>query len=79
VRLPCGLLAPSSVRARSATRLDVAPLVSHIFWPVITYSSPFSLFSSRAAVRIAATSEPRSGSDMESALRISPVAIRGRK
>ena len=36
VRLRCGLAAPSSVRASSATRLADAPLVSHIFWPFST-------------------------------------------
>ena len=71
----CGASCPSSVRQSTATRLDVPPLVSHIFWPLITKSSP----SRTALVRIAATSEPRSGSDMENAPRTSPAAILGRK
>jgi hypothetical protein len=54
--------------------LAVPPLVSHIFWPFSTKSSP----SRAARVRMAATSEPRPGSDMEKAPRTSPVAIRGR-
>ena len=41
----------------------------------MTYSSP----SRFALVLIAATSEPRSGSDIENEPRTSPVAIRGRK
>ena len=28
--------APSSVFTSTASRLDVPPLVSHIFWPVMT-------------------------------------------
>ena len=51
------------------------PLVSHIFCPEIRYPSP----SGRAAVRMAATSEPSPGSDIDSAPRASPVAIRGRR
>ena len=51
------------------------PLVSHIFWPSMVYV-PSSLRLAR--VRIAATSEPSSGSDIENAPRALPVAIRGR-
>ena len=51
-----------------------SPLVTHIFWPLITQSSPSFL----ARVEIAWTSEPRPGSDSENAARISPVAIFGR-
>jgi hypothetical protein len=67
------LSAPSSVRTSTATRFAVPPLVSHIFWPSMTYPSP----SRRALVRIAATSEPSSGSDIENAPRNSPVASCG--
>ena len=49
-------------------------MVTHIFWPLMTQSSPSFL----ARVEIAWTSEPRPGSDSENAARISPVAIRGR-
>ena len=49
------------------------PLVSHIFWPSTRKSSP----SRTAFVRIAETSEPQPGSDIENAPRTSPVAIRG--
>ena len=52
----------------------MAPLVSHIFWPLITQSSP----SLTALVLIAATSDPSPGSDIENAPRTSPVAILGR-
>ena len=58
----------------TATRFDDPPLVSHIFWPVSTHSSP----SRTALLRIAATSEPMPGSLIENAPRTSPVAIRGR-
>ena len=67
-------LSPRSVRTSTATRLAEPPLVSHIFWPVMTHSSP----SRTALVRIAATSDPMPGSDIENAPRTSPVAIRGR-
>ena len=56
-----------------ATTPARAPLVSHIFWPLITYSSP----SGVARDLMAATSEPHSGSLIENAPRISPVAIFG--
>ena len=36
VRLLCGFSAPSSVLTRTATKVEEPPLVSHIFWPVIT-------------------------------------------
>ncbi len=49
--------------------------MTHIFWPLISQAPSSSFF---AAVLIAATSEPSSGSDSEKAARISPVAIRGR-
>ena len=71
----CGASWPSSVLHSTATRLAVPPLVSHIFCPLSTNSSP----SRTALVRMAATSEPRPGSDMENAPRTSPAAIRGRK
>ena len=58
-----------------ATTPARAPLVSHIFWPLRTYSSP----SLVARDLIALTSEPHSGSLIENAPRISPVAIFGRK
>ena len=32
----CGASWPSSVRHSTATRFELAPLVSHIFWPLIT-------------------------------------------
>src|SRR3954449_1547503 len=69
-------LCPSrlAVRTRVATRLDEAPLVSHIFWPSIFQPSP----SLTALVLTAATSEPSPGSDIENAPRTSPAAILGR-
>ena len=51
-----------------------APFVTHIFWPLITSSSP----SRRAVVRIARTSEPASGSVIMKQQRTSPAAILGR-
>ena len=67
--------ASGSVLTRTNTSEDIRPLVTHIFWPLISYepSSPFL-----ADVLIACTSEPSSGSDSEKAARISPVAMRGR-
>ena len=53
---------------------DWKPFVAHVFWPVITNSSP----SRSASVRIAWTSEPACGSVIEYAECSSPVAIRGR-
>ncbi|MGX1403700.1 hypothetical protein RKD40_001313 [Streptomyces ambofaciens] len=50
-------------------------MVSHIFWPFRTYSSP----SRTALEEIAETSEPSAGSDIEKAPRMSPAAMRGRK
>ncbi len=50
-------------------------LVIQFFVPLITHSSP----SSVALVRIAAGSEPASGSDRQNAGDSSPVAQRGRK
>ena len=64
-----------SVRTSTASRFDVPPLVIHIFWPVMTKSSP----SRTALVVIALTSEPSAGSDIENEPRTSPVAIRGSK
>jgi len=64
---------PSSVRAASATSPARWPFVTHVFVPVITYSSP-----SRAALHVSAlVSVPASGSESESAPRISPAASRG--
>ena len=51
-----------------------APLVTHIFWPLMTSSSP----SRRAVVRIARTSEPASGSVIMKQQRSSPAASFGR-
>ncbi len=51
-----------------------APFVTHIFWPLMTSSSP----SRRAVVRIARTSEPASGSVIMKQQRTSPAAIFGR-
>src|SRR5689334_24480956 len=65
--------APGAVLTSVATIDDEAPLVSHIFCPLRTKSGP----SGTAAERIAATSEPQCGSDIENAPRTSPVAIRG--
>ena len=64
---------PSSVRAASATSPARWPLVTQVLVPVITYSSP-----SRAALQVSAlVSVPASGSDSDSAPRISPAASRG--
>jgi hypothetical protein len=55
--------------------LHEPPLVSHIFWPLIVQlPSP----SGTALVRMADTSEPQCGSDIEKPPRTSPVAILGR-
>ncbi len=62
------------MRTSTAVRVEEPPLVSHIFWPVSTNSSP----SRTALERIAATSLPQCGSDIENEPRTSPVAIRGR-
>ena len=61
-------------------------MVSHIFWPVISYSvaclsrrgSAEPVETTVALVVIALTSEPQPGSLIENAPRTSPVAIRGR-
>ena len=50
-------------------------LVIQFFWPLMTHSSP----SRTAVVRIAAGSEPASGSDSANAHDHSPVAHFGRK
>ena len=65
--------APESVTASSITSPARSPLVTHIFCPVITKSSP----SRTARVRIAWTSEPACGSVIENAERTSPRAICG--
>ena len=67
--------ASGSVLTSVNTSVERRPLVTHIFWPLISHlpSSPFL-----ACVLMAWTSEPSSGSDSEKAARISPVAIRGR-
>ena len=36
VRFWCAFSAPSSVRTSAATRVELPPLVSHIFWPSMT-------------------------------------------
>ena len=36
VMFRCAASWPSSVRHSTATRLEVPPLVSHIFWPLMT-------------------------------------------
>ena len=61
----CRLL---EVRAASTMKSAMAPFVIQSFWPLITRSSP----TSRAEVRIAATSEPHSGSLIPSAAMRSP-------
>ena len=71
----CGVSASLSVRTSTKTRPERRPLVTHIFWPLIS-QSPSLVFT--PDVLIAATSEPSSGSDSVNAARISPVAIRGR-
>src|SRR3954464_15997110 len=63
----------SDFASRNTTPLR-RPFVTHIFWPLITQSSPSFL----ARVEIACTSDPSPGSDSEKAARISPVAMRGR-
>jgi hypothetical protein len=69
----CGGSASGSVLHSSTTRPARSPFVTHIFWPVTTYSSPSRI----ARHRMAWTSEPAPGSDIDSAARRSPVAIRG--
>ena len=69
----CGGDASRSVRTSTKTRPERSPLVTHIFEPLISQPSSTRV----AAVLIAATSEPSSGSLMLNAARISPVAIRG--
>ena len=63
-----------SVFTSSAIRPARAPLVTHIFWPLTTSSSP----SRRAVVRIARTSEPASGSVIMKQHTSSPAASCGR-
>ena len=67
--------ASGSVLTSTKTSEESRPLVTHIFWPLISQrpSSPL-----RALVLMACTSEPSSGSERLKAARISPVAIRGR-
>ncbi len=64
---------PSSVRAASATIPARSPFVTHIFVPVMTYSSP-SRTARHAMLRV---SLPASDSDSERQPRSSPVASRG--
>ncbi len=64
---------PSSVRAASATIPARSPLVTHIFVPLITYSSP-SRVARHWTLRV---SLPASDSDSERQPRSSPVAMRG--
>ena len=71
----CGGCASGSVLTRVATTVECAPLVAHIFVPLMTYSPP----SSTARVWIACTSEPQLGSLIENPPWNSPVAMRGRK
>ena len=66
--------ASRSVRTSTNTTPDISPLVTHIFDPLISQSSP----SRVADVLIAATSEPNSGSLILNAARSSPVAIAGK-
>ena len=69
----CGGSAAGSVFTSVATTPERRPFVTHIFWPLMSQSSP-----SRTAVeRIACTSEPQWGSVIEKAPRTSPVAICG--
>ena len=70
----CRGSASGSVTASRVVIPARSPFVAHIFWPVITHSSP----SRTARVRIDWTSDPACGSVIEYADRISPVAIRGR-
>ena len=70
----CGGSAAGSVFTSSAMSPARAPLVTHIFCPLMTSSSP----SRRAVVRIARTSEPASGSVIMKQQRRSPAAIVGR-
>ena len=65
---------PSGTRASSATMPARSPLVTHIFVPLMTNSSP----SRTARQRRAPASEPLSGSDSEKQPRSLPVAIWGR-
>ncbi len=71
----CAGSAPGSVLASTITMPERQPFVTHIFWPLRTYSSP----SRTAVVRIACTSEPACGSVIENEERITPVASLGRK
>ena len=64
---------PSSVRAASATSPARSPLVTHIFVPVITYSSP----SRTARQEMLRVSLPASDSESDRQPRSSPVASRG--
>jgi hypothetical protein len=64
---------PSSVRTASATMPARSPLVTHIFVPVTTYSSP-SRTARHDRLRV---SLPASASESERQPRSSPVAMRG--
>jgi hypothetical protein len=66
--------AAGSVTARTANVLPSRPLVTNIFVPLSTYSSP----RRRASVRIACTSDPAWGSVRHRPPRASPRARRGR-
>ena len=70
----CGGSAVGSVFTSRAMRPARTPFVTHIFWPLMTSSSP----SRRAVVRIARTSDPASGSVIMKQQRSSPAAIFGR-
>ena len=63
-----------SVFTRTKTRPARSPLVTHIFWPLISQPPSTSL----AVDLMPWTSEPTSGSESENAPRTSPVAICGR-
>lgn len=56
--LLAGVLGSRSVRANTKYQLATPPLVIHIFWPLMIYSSPFFT----AFVFKALTSEPAPGS-----------------
>ena len=74
IEMPREPLALGSVLAATNTTSALTPLVMNIFDPLSTQWSP----SRRAVVRIAATSEPASGSVTATAVRISPETTPGR-
>ena len=60
MEMPCwGLAALGSVRTSMKIMLALCALLVHMFWPLITHSSP----SSTARVRSEARSEPEPGSE----------------